>query len=201
MNATAFYEQVILAMAQPPLDRHRILAGLHTEAERAYRSALGRLTPEAVQQPLPGTADDRTIAQIVGHIAGWDRFAVMAGGDILAGLHHPRMVTDLSGYRETDGSFPEFATIDDFNAYQAKKYGALAWSELRVVADDLATTLHLLFTHPQLLSAQRLEQTARHQKRLQNGVVLSDLTMGWALWLIMIEHIAVEHANLIEQMD
>lgn len=201
MNPTAFYEQVTLAMAQPPPDRHQILAGLHTEAVLAYRSALGQLTPEAAQRPLPGGADDRTIAQIVGHIAGWDRFAVMAGGDILAGIQHPRMVTDLSGYREPEGRLLEFATIDDFNAYQAKTYGALAWSELRTIADDLATTLHLLFTHPQLLSAQRLEQTARHRKRLQNGVVLQDLTIGWALWLILIEHLAVEHISLIEYSE
>jgi hypothetical protein len=65
----------------------------------------------------------RTIVQIVGDIAAWDRFVIMAGRDILAGIQHPRMITDLSGYREPDGSSREFTTIDEFNASQAKKYG------------------------------------------------------------------------------
>jgi hypothetical protein len=66
-------------------------------------------------------------------------------------------------------------------------------------AEDSASTLYTLFTHPQLLSAGRLEQTSPFWKRLQNGMVIQNITMGWNLWLTMIEHIAVEHAALLDR--
>jgi hypothetical protein len=201
MNATIFYQQVTAAMAQPPDARHQQLASLHNQALRRYRIALYRLTPDEAHESLPDHSDQRTIAQIVGHIVAWDRFALLAAGDILAGIRHPRMITDLSGYRESDGTFPTFATIDDFNAYQAQKYQLWPWDELRRFADDSASTLYILFTHPQLLSAGRLEQTSPFRKRLQNGTVIQNITMGWNLWLTMIEHIAVEHAALIDRYN
>jgi hypothetical protein len=124
---------------------------------------------------------------------------VLAAGDILAGIHHPRMITDLNGYREPDGTCPTFATIDDFNSYHAHKYQTWSWQELHRFADDMATTLYVLFTHPQLLSATRLEQTMLFWKRLQDGTVIDEITMGWHLWLTMLEHLAVEHAALLDR--
>jgi hypothetical protein len=58
----------------------------------------------------------------------------------------------------------------------------------------MASALHTLFTHPSLLNAHKLEQTKPWQKRLRNGHIIQNITMGWSLWLIVIEHIAVEHA-------
>ena len=201
MTAATFYDQVAAAMAQPPEERHQQLARLHAEALRRYRTTLERLTAEDVRHPLSNHPDERTIAEIIGHIAAWDRFALLAAGDILAGIHHPRMITDLSGYREPDGTFPAFATIDDFNAYAAHKYQSWAWEQLRRFAEDTAATLYVLFTHPQLLSARRLEQTAPFRKRLRNGTTIPDITMGWNLWLTMIEHLAVEHAALLDRYE
>jgi hypothetical protein len=201
MNTTVFYDQVAAAMAQPPEERHQQLACLHAELLRRYHTALDRLTAEDVRHPLPDHSDERTIAEIIGHIAAWDRFALLAAGDILAGIRHPRMITDLSGYRESDGTFPAFATIDDFNAHAAHQYQSWAWEQLRRFAEDTAATLYVLFTHPQLLSAARLEQTASFWKRLHNGATIHDITMGWNLWLTMIEHLAVEHAALLDRYE
>jgi len=199
MTTTVFYNDLTAAMALPPPERHQQLARLHAAALRTYRTALDQLTMEAVQRPLPNHSDQRTIAQIIGHIAAWDRFAVLAAGDILAGIHHPRMITDLSGYREPDGTCPTFASIDDFNAYHAHKYQSWSWEQLRSFAQDTATTLYILFTHPQLLSAARLEQTAPFWKRLHNGTIVENITMGWNLWLTTLEHLAVEHAALLDR--
>ena len=199
MNATAFYQQVMAAVDQPAGARHQQLVRLHGEALRAYQTVLNRLMADEVQHPLPNHSDQRTIAQIVGHIVAWDRFALLAAGDILAGIQHPRMITDLSGYREPDGTLPTFATIDDFNTYHAQKYQAWPWEELCRFAEDTASTLYTLFAHPQLLTAGRLEQTSPFRKRLQNGTVVHNITMGWNLWLTMIEHIAVEHAALLDR--
>ena len=198
MKPAAFYDHVARVMALPAAERHPLLVQLHSQSLRPYQTMLNRLTAEQVRQPQPASSDQRTIAQIVGHIAAWDRFAVLAAGDILAGIQHPRMITDLSGYREPDGTFPTFNTIDDFNAYQAQKYQTWSWADLRFLANDMATTLYSLFTHPQLLSAARLEGTAPFWKRLQNGLVINNISMGWNLWLTMIEHLAVEHAPLFD---
>ena len=201
MNATTFYEHVSAAMAAPPQERHQQLLRLHDQALRSYQTVLNRLTAEQVILPLPNHPDQRTIAQIIGHIVAWDRFAVLAAGDILAGIQHPRMITDLSGYREADGTFPSFATIDEFNAYHAHKYQQWSWQELQHFADDMATTLYILFEHPQLLTASRLERTKPYWKRLHNRTLIDNTTMGWNLWLTMIEHLAVEHAALLEHFN
>lgn len=198
MDAITFYDQVSTAMAAPPQQRHQQLLHLHEQVLRGYQTVLHRLTADLVILALPNHPDQRTIAQIIGHIVAWDCFAVLAAGDILAGIHHPRMITDLSGYRDADGSVPIFATIDAFNAYHAHKYQSWSWHELQRFADDMATTLYTLFREPQLLSASRLEQTKPFWKRLHNGTVIENVTMGWNLWLTMIEHVAVEHAALVE---
>jgi hypothetical protein len=45
----------------------------------------------------------------------------------------------------------------------------------------------------------RLEQTMPFWKRLHNGTIIHNITMGWNLWLTMLEHLAVEHASLLER--
>jgi hypothetical protein len=198
MQESIFYDRVGSAMAMAPSVRHQPLLELHSEALQTYQAALLRLSADMAGRPLADTPDQRTIAAIVGHIAGWDRFALLAAGDLLAGIAHPRMITDLAGYREVDGSFPAFASVDDFNAYQSDRYRTWPWEALRAFAADTALTLYALFAHPQLLTATRLEATAPYRKRLQNGMWIESITMGWCLWLIMLEHLAVEHANLID---
>jgi hypothetical protein len=67
--ATAFYGRLTAAMALPPEERHQQLVCLHDQALRTYQTVLNRLTPESVNHPLPNHPDQRTIAQIIGHIA------------------------------------------------------------------------------------------------------------------------------------
>jgi hypothetical protein len=198
MLSTDFYAQVLSIMSQTPTERHQQLLGLHYEAIHSYQSVLSRLSAEEVQLPLPNHSDQRTVAEIIAHIAAWDRFAVLAAGDILAGITHPRMITDLSGYREMDGTHLTFTSIDDFNEYHARKYKIWVWDKLCNFAIDNATTLYTLFAHPQLVTAARLEQTTPYWKRLKNGARIENITMGWNLWLTMIEHLAVEHSDLLD---
>ena len=55
--------------------------------------------------------------------------------------------------------------------------------------------LHRLFADPDLLPTERLEQTGRWDHyRLPTGVTLR-VPCGWFLWMIAIEHEAVEHAD------
>jgi hypothetical protein len=36
---------------------------------------------------------------------------------------------------------------------------------------------------------------------LHNRTLIDNITMGWNLWLTMIEHVAVEHAALLEHFS
>ena len=193
MIAAEFYERVIGAAAQPPAERHARLAKLHSEVLAEYLAAVQALPEEQAAQPAGG-ADGRSLVQVVGHIAEWERFAILSAGDILAGLAHPRMITSVDGYLDAAGQAQAFAGIDDFNEYQAAQYAGRPWAETQALALDTAFTLHALFTQPHLLTAERLERTRPFRKRLQNGLVVRDVAMGWNLWITVLEHAAVEHA-------
>lgn len=167
------------------------LAAMHAEVLAAYLAAVQAITAERAAEPV---ADGRTVQQVVGHIAEWERFGILSAGDILAGLPHPRMVTSVDGFLQPDGQPLAVSGIDAFNDYAAVQHAARPWAETQALALDTALTLSALFSEPHLLSAGRLEKTLPFRKRLQNGVVIRDIAMGWNLWLTLIEHEAVEHA-------
>jgi hypothetical protein len=194
MKADEFYQRIKEHLHQPPLERHAALAQLHTEIVTGYLLAIRGITHEDAERPVQMGTERRNLAQVVGHISEWERFAILGAGDILAGLRHPRMVTNLDGYVEPDGNLVSFATIDEFNAYQAAKHAGCTWPQIQEMALETAATLHVLFTHPHLLSAERLEYTHPFRKRLKDGSKIENIGLGWVLWTIILEHEAVEHA-------
>ena len=181
-------------MALEPQERHRRMSALHEKLYQDYTAAIRALTPEEAMRPVNLGAETRNLAQVVGHITEWERFIIMACGDVLAGVEHPRMVTDLGGYVEPDGQRVQFDSIDAFNAYQAEKHSGWSWEQIQALAMDTAAVLHALFTQPNLLTAERLERTRPITRRLPRDVKLS-ITMGWSLWMTTLDHIAVEHAQ------
>ena len=195
MKPEVYNPRLVEAVSQEPAARHTALLALHREALTAYLEAVQRITPEQAAQPVQVEGDPRTLGQIVGHIAAWDRFSTLAAGDILAGVRHPRTITTTLGYIDEDGLVLDFESVDDFNAWAAEQDNQRTWAEIQTSALQMAQTFYTLFTHPDLLSAQRLEQTTLHIKRLGNGMVIEDLPMGWVLWLLQIEHIAISHAD------
>jgi hypothetical protein len=197
VKADQFSAQMVEIMALPPEERHERMAALHTNIVTEYRAAVKALTDKQAMQMVSGGAETRTVAQVVGHIAEWERFAILGAGDMLAGLTHPRMVTSLAGYYEPDSTAPTFDSIDAFNAYQAARHAEWPWARIQALALDTATTLHALFTEPRLVSAARLEATEPFRKRLEDGTRIRNITMGWNLWITVLEHEAVEHANAL----
>jgi hypothetical protein len=191
VNPECFYQRVTAACALPPAERHTRLSELHAQVLAAYLAAVQAITAQRAAQTA---ADGRTVQQVVGHIAEWERFAILSAGDILAGLAHPRMITSLDGFVQPDGQPLAFAGIDAYNEYAAARHAALPWAETQALALDTALTLKALFSQPGLLTAGRLEKTLPFRKRLQNGAVIRGIAMGWNLWLTMLEHEAVEHA-------
>jgi len=204
MDVNGFYQQVIEGAAQPFDVRHAVFCDLHSALLDRYLDIINAITPEQAAQPVNQGDDQRTLAQLVGHIAEWDRFVILAAGDMLAGLTHPRLVTTVEGYVEPDGTVLNFANVDDFNRYQAEKQASWSWERIRALAGDTAQILYVLFSDEWLLNAERLEHTLPWRKRLRNGVMLENLTMGWVLWLIQLEHMGAEHAaelHLYENLD
>lgn len=193
-----FYSQLQTAMRLDPSTRHARLLALHREAVDLYERAIGFVSEGRSTEVQPGAEDRRSIAEIVAHIEGWDRFALMAAGDLVAGIRHPRMVTDLSGYLDPAGMAVPFSAIDEFNAYQSSRVQAMTWRELQSAAVKSAKALYAMFEHPNLANANCLEASDLHWKRLQNGVILKPISMGWHLWITMVEHIGVEHRSLLE---
>ncbi len=193
MNEEIFITRVTEAAALPALARHARFARLHDEILDEYLTALRAITPERAGQRGQVGDERRSILQVVGHIMEWDRFMILSAGDILAGVQHPRMVTAIDGYVDWDGSTPSFESIDAFNQYQAKKHETWTWEQMQAAAMEAATTLHILFAHPSLINAERLERTKVHRKKLMGKALVPNIGMGWVVWMTCLEHAGVEH--------
>ncbi|MEZ4673191.1 MAG: hypothetical protein R2932_02970 [Caldilineaceae bacterium] len=194
MRSDQFYQTLIACFALPPTQRHAALVHLHEQIVNDYVAALNRISAEQAAQALTTTGDCRTLADVVGHIAAWERFGILAASDILIGCDHPRSVTDVHGYVDADGSVHNFADVHAFNAYHSQKNARRPWPDIQQEARATAEGLYALFSHPHLLTAEKLEQTKPHRKRLRSGPMLEHTTMGWCLWVIYLDHEAVEHA-------
>jgi hypothetical protein len=116
---------------QSPADRRLQLVALHAEVTRRYLIALKGITAERAAQ---SSADGRTIAQVVGHIAEWERFFLIAAGEVLPAVKRPRLMR-LSGYRTPDGGAKDLESLDAFGTYQAGRQASLPWYELTGAAD------------------------------------------------------------------
>lgn len=197
MKTDQFYEAIYQAAEVSPGERYQLLAGLHRQVYQDYIGAVRLITPENAASQVMQGEDNRTLAQLVGHMMAWDRFTVLAATDILVGLDLPRSVTALEGYVAYDGEAMSFASVDEFNAYHAEKHATWPWPRLQQAALDMAATVHAMFTAPGMLDAGKLENTQPHRKRLHDPdrTVLEGLTAGWALWLMELEHIGAEHVR------
>jgi hypothetical protein len=198
MKPDIFYQKAIDSVALPPPDRHAQLSHLHTEIVTEYVAALRRIDSRRAAEISGEDSDQRTIAQVVTHIMEWDRFSILSAGDILAGVTHPRIMSSIEGYIDTEGKTHNFGTINEFNAYQNQQADRYSWDQLQAFAIDTAETLHTLFTDPRLLNAERLEKTKQWRKRLHNGTIIEPIAMGWSLWIIILQHQAIEHVIALD---
>lgn len=189
MEAALFYPRVATILELPPPERHQQLLILHDGILAGYLQLVGGMTLQFAQRI---GRDGRTLAQIVGHIAEWERYTILAAAELVCGATWPRIM-QYSGYLETDGRELNFTNEEEFNAYQAAKHAAMPWEQIRQLALRTAPALHAFFSHPALLTAERLENTHPIQWGLP-GYEKRPIPLGWYLWIISLEHEAVEHA-------
>jgi len=189
MKAEVFYHKIVDIASQPPVERCLSLVALHTDIITSYLTAVRALT---AQDAVRVSSDGRALEQVVGHIAEWERFTILALGEIITGVVWPQIM-NLSGYVEPDGQVREFASVDAFNDYQATKQMGWSWERIQDLAIQTALTLQVLCAHSSLVSWERLEQTKLYRWRLPNEMSVK-VSCGWYLWMVTLEHEAIEHA-------
>ena len=189
MQADSFYARLSVLLDLQPVQRHAGLLALHAETLAEYTAWVQAITPAAAAS---ASSDGRPIALVVGHIAAWDRYLIQACGEVLSGAEWPSFM-DLQGYLDEDGRRRDFESIDAFNAHQAGLQRGLAWDTLRSAALDRAASAAALFAGPGLLTAEKLEGTRRTTWKL-HGDRRVRASVGWEIWMIIIEHESVEHA-------
>lgn len=190
MNADTFYQRLVKIAAQPAYSRYEVLAEFHTEVVMRYLNTIQIVSERRARRT---GSDGRSIAQVIGHIAEWERFIILAASEIMVGVKRPRIM-DLNGYLDQDGRGMDFSSVDNFNAYQMAKHAKWPWSQIQDMAIYTATALHTLFTQPTILSPDMLEKTHSYDWRMPTGIKLT-LPIGWYLWMITLEHEAVNHAR------
>lgn len=185
-----FYATIAQILELPTHERAQALRALQNDVVEHYCTAVQKMNAQEAQRIGP---DGRTVAQVIGHIAEWDRFTMLALGEILSGVYKPNLIENR-GWREFDGTPRDFQSADEFNAYQAERQATMPWEEIQALAVRMAITLRELFANPQLLSPALLDSTIEHSF-VREGQVLKSLPYGWYLWFLDIEHKAVAHGD------
>ncbi len=188
MKPELFYAKVLAISNQPAERRVKGMNHLHVECMDQYLQAVRSIDDE---KAMLVTEDGRTLAQIVAHIAEWERYTALALGEIIAGVKEPQIMR-MKGFVETDGQILSFKNVNDFNAYQAKKYESVPWKIIQSLAIRMAVALQGTFSQPAILPYELLEQTAPYRYRLAGGSLIS-LPVAWYLWIVTLEHEVVEH--------
>jgi hypothetical protein len=189
MHADAFYSRFASLLALPPNDRHAGLRGLHAATLAEYAGWVQSITDEAAHK---AGSDGRSIALVVGHISAWDRFMLQACGEMLSGAAWPGFM-DLCGYLDENGERRDFESIDAFNAFHADAQRDRLWGQVQSEALDRAAAACSIFAEPGLLTPERLERTRPTEWGLSGGK-RARAPVGWLVWMIILEHEAVEHA-------
>ncbi|GEM_PF-848092 len=182
----------LIEIAKIPDDRQRYssLVRLHQETLDFYIPAIQRMTPEVAANP---SSDGRPRSLVVAHIMGWEDWQIQVFSDP---NREERLLKQmrLQGYYDTDaGKMVDFKNVDDFNDYNSKRYAGKPWEEIQQKAVDTAIQLQSFFPpNPGQDWIDFLENTPEHNWKVLPETELT-IPSGWYLWMVSLEHEAVEH--------
>ncbi len=187
MNHKLFNQTLSDAVQLPAAERHQKFLQVHRQVWESYRAAINAITAE---QAAKTSSDGRSIAQVVGHIAEWDRFFIQVCSEFLMGLPRPR-AWSLKGYIEQNGNCKDFDNIEEFNQYQMQRQADLPWEDIQQTALRSGEVLFTLFTTPGLMDAAQLEKSKPCNWQIPGFV--GEVPMAWLVWAVIMEHEGVEH--------
>jgi hypothetical protein len=190
MKPDVFYPRVLAISHMPAPTRVKGMNKLHLECLESYLASIKALDEKQAAEKVP---DGRTLAQLVGHIMEWERFFILAMGEIIAGIKRPQVI-DLKGYREPNNTVINFNSINEFNTYQAKKHATMPWEKIQNYAIQTASALQGIFSSPPVLPFELMERTEPYEWHLHGGSLLS-LPVAWYIWIVVLEHEVVDHAS------
>jgi hypothetical protein len=186
-----WYRNLIdLAKVPNPDERYQSLVKLHQATLDFYIPAIQAITPEVAASP---SSDGRPISLVVAHIMAWEEWQTQIFGDQ---NREERLLKQmkLQGYYDTDsGTTVDFKNVDDFNGYSAKRYADKPWSKIQQNAVETALQLQSFFPPtPKPDWIDFLGRSPEHNWKIIPGTVLS-VPSGWYLWMVSLEHQAIEH--------
>lgn len=188
MPAPISQEELIEGLRLGAPDRYAVLRDLHRRVFIGYYRAVQRINPDQANKV---SSDGRSVKQVVGHIMEWDRYIIMGCGELLSGVKTPQIMKK-TGFLGLNGEESGYENIDAFNASRAAEHQVLDWSVIQERALRSAEVLYFLFTNPMLVNAAILED-GDPVSISDGGSTRLNLTMGWLLWKIVLEHEGYEH--------
>ncbi|MHA2250077.1 MAG: hypothetical protein ACXAD7_06935 [Candidatus Kariarchaeaceae archaeon] len=189
MNKNEFEDEIRKIRNLKPEERYLKMVKLHEGVSKNYINAIKSISED---QSVKISMDGRTVAQVIGHIAEWERFIFQSLGEVISGVKTPRFYA-FQGYVETDGSVHDFTSVDEFNAHQTEKYKSIPWTTVQEFAIYISQILYELFSKTDLINPILLENTTP----LKNKEGIPVTTMGWQLWVIALEHGTFEHGSVL----
>ncbi|MCR4329999.1 MAG: hypothetical protein NUV65_05665 [Candidatus Roizmanbacteria bacterium] len=187
-----WYKKLIGIVSTKDLQtRYLELVQLHATTTHAYISALEKITKDKAKE---ASSDGRSVALVVAHIMAWEEWQIQIFTDQNKEKRLQKQMI-LQGYYDTDTQkIVDFKTVDAFNAYSAKRYSQHSWQEIKQKAVHTALKLQSLF--PITVSKEWidfLQNSPKHNWKILPKITLT-IPSGWYLWMVSLEHEAVEHA-------
>lgn len=192
-----WYENIIQVSQLPTFQKYQSLTKLHLQTLTEYIKDLEDISEEEAESI---SSDGRSRKIVVAHIMGWEEFQtqVFEDRDPLARLYKQ---LNFQGYVDPDtGQNYDFTdphdrnkSVDNFNAYQAKKYNSWSWDKIKQRAINTAQRLRNCFPdEPSEQFLSFLENTPPKRWRLKEGLEIT-IPAGFYLWMVSLKHEAIEH--------
>lgn len=186
-----WYERLLdIASESDTSKRYANLVQLHRETLDFYLPAIQALNNEDASKQ---SSDGRPVSLVVAHIMAWEDWQVQVFTDSNRDERLRRQMK-LQGYYDSEGDkMVDFKNVDDFNAYQADKYSHWSWKDIQQKTIKTALKLQSIFSpNPTSEWINFLESTPIHTWKILPNKTLT-LPAGWYLWMVSLEHEAVEH--------
>jgi hypothetical protein len=191
LNSTVWYGNLADIAALQSKERYERLLELHKLVVNRYINMVEKLTESDAAARAKGV-NKRTKASIVGHILAWEEWQLEVFEDKDPEQRLARELR-LEGYVDPEsGKSMDFSSVDDFNAYQDRKYSSWKWK--RTQRKAIETTLRFKSFFVERNNDQFIEflnnTPMKNWRKLPNPI-----PAGWYLWLVSLDHEAVAHVK------